>query len=643
MIFGLFSVTALAEEETQTISSGTLTVEALEGTASASGVGLKITGSDGSTVTGTTNSNGVCSKTLPYGTYTVEVSTLPSGYLLVTYDEDGTMKTVSDLSDSAVTVTIDESSDAVITRYFVRKETANKTVQVLVEDLDHNGFSGVEVEISKKGSSSALAQGATNKKGVFSTVLSNGDYSYEVSNLPDGYQLVELDSSGNPVKFLDEDEADGTFTLTSSMDGYGITITLVKEGEYKEVEISVLTYGHKNQGVQGARINIVKSGKTENLVSQLTDSDGKITALLPEGTYTYSVSYLPDGYTLVHLDSSGKADRTVSLKDSSDTMTLSSNVKTFSANYTAKLDSEYKSFQLKLETLAGHPVEGAKITLAKGNSGSAYASGTTDSSGSYFTLVEPGTYQFTVTGLPEGYKIANVDANGKVTSTVEEKNAAWSVTFTKTGTDFSDTYKVQTNTEENKNNGGTVTSDDPCAAYTDVIRSKWYHEAVDYAILNQIMVGSGTKFMPNGEVTRAMVVQVLYAAEGKPGIGQYSPFTDVPKTKYYADAVAWAYDNGIAAGYTATEFRPTKAVTRQELVTFLKAYADYLNMDLTASADLSVYSDANEISAYAVDTVRWAVTKGLMTGRSATKLAPKGTTTRAEFAQIMMNFEELRG
>ena len=180
---------------------------------------------------------------------------------------------------------------------------------------------------------------------------------------------------------------------------------------------------------------------------------------------------------------------------------------------------------------------------------------------------------------------------------------------------------------------------DPCAAYRDIDRSKWYHIAVDYCLEKGYMAGtSSTTFVPAGSVTRGMAITVIYAMAGKPpcgGIGiSYQDLT----ANWYVPAVTWAADSGVAKGYSDTRFGPNEKVTREQLAVMFLAYAKWRGANVSASADLSKFKDQSQVSTWASNAMRWAVGSGLISGRSNNSLAPKGTATRAELSQIIYKF-----
>ena len=180
----------------------------------------------------------------------------------------------------------------------------------------------------------------------------------------------------------------------------------------------------------------------------------------------------------------------------------------------------------------------------------------------------------------------------------------------------------------------------PAADFRDVDEDAWYHEAVDYALDNGLMSGvSSREFAPGATLTRAMVAQMLYSLEGKPAAGSAN-FADVAEGAWYADAIAWAAGEGIVSGYGDT-FGPNDAITREQLAAILYRYAQNEGYKTNQSGGgTEGYLDASSISAYAVKAMDWAVNAGLLSGKGNGILAPTAGATRAEVAQIFMNFCE---
>ena len=180
----------------------------------------------------------------------------------------------------------------------------------------------------------------------------------------------------------------------------------------------------------------------------------------------------------------------------------------------------------------------------------------------------------------------------------------------------------------------------PAAGFRDVDEDAWYHEAVDYALDNGLMSGvSDREFAPGSTLTRAMVAQMLYSLEGKPAAGS-ADFADVAEGAWYADAISWAASEGIVSGYGDT-FGPNDPITREQLAAILYRYAQNEGYKTSQSGKgTEGYLDASSISSYAVKAMDWAVNAGLLSGKGNNTLAPTAGATRAEVAQIFMNFCE---
>lgn len=181
----------------------------------------------------------------------------------------------------------------------------------------------------------------------------------------------------------------------------------------------------------------------------------------------------------------------------------------------------------------------------------------------------------------------------------------------------------------------------PSEKYTDVNTEAWYHEGVDFAIENKLMVGTGENiFSPNGITTRAQLVTILYRLDGEPAVTKDIPFADVPADQWYTDAVNWAAANGIVNGYGDGKFGPDDTITREQMAAILYRYASYKGYSVSDLANLTGYTDAASVNEWASTAMRWAVAEGLIEGTSATTLAPSGDSTRAQVATILMRFCE---
>ena len=179
----------------------------------------------------------------------------------------------------------------------------------------------------------------------------------------------------------------------------------------------------------------------------------------------------------------------------------------------------------------------------------------------------------------------------------------------------------------------------PGSKFTDM-PSGWAHAGLDFCVAQELLAGvSDTSIAPNGVMTRAMLVAVLYRLEGNPAVSGGSSFTDVPAGSWYYNAVLWANSCGVVSGVGGGKFAPNASVSREQIATVLFRYAIYKGRDFTAAANLSAYPDRSKISSFAEQGMTWAVGAGLISGKASggkTYLDPLGSATRAEVAAILM-------
>ena len=170
--------------------------------------------------------------------------------------------------------------------------------------------------------------------------------------------------------------------------------------------------------------------------------------------------------------------------------------------------------------------------------------------------------------------------------------------------------------------------------YMDLKSGTWYSKSVAFMLEKGYMNGvSDKEFSPNGTLTRAQLVTILHRISGLPSGGYQTSFGDVSSGQWYTSAVEWAVANGIIQGYEDNSFRPNQAVTREQIALILyrssgKPYSD---------SSLSAFSDADKISAFALDAMRWAVEQGLIQGSNG-RLNPLSSATRAEIATILTRY-----
>ena len=183
----------------------------------------------------------------------------------------------------------------------------------------------------------------------------------------------------------------------------------------------------------------------------------------------------------------------------------------------------------------------------------------------------------------------------------------------------------------------------PSSAYVDVPESThWAHVGIDFVLKSGLFYGtSDTTFEPDGEMTRAMLVTVLYRLEGQPKPTTENPFGDVAAGTWYTDAVIWAAENKIVNGIGGDLFDPDGSVTREQMAAILYRYSVFKGLTMAQGAFAMTYPDEAGISAYALDAMRWANAEKLINGTEldgTVYLDPQGSATRAQVAAILMRY-----
>lgn len=177
--------------------------------------------------------------------------------------------------------------------------------------------------------------------------------------------------------------------------------------------------------------------------------------------------------------------------------------------------------------------------------------------------------------------------------------------------------------------------------FTDVPEDAWYIDGAEYVYANYIMNGTGeTTFGPNTTVSRGMIVQILYNLVGNPDVEGDTDFTDVPDEYWSAKAIAWAASNGVVNGFEDGTFRPDENMTREQMAAILQHFASQMGLDVSASGDLSNFTDIPEGEYWSRDALAWAYAEGLLAGTSDSTMDPAGQASRAQIAVIMMRFCE---
>lgn len=250
-------------------------------------------------------------------------------------------------------------------------------------------------------------------------------------------------------------------------------------------------------------------------------------------------------------------------------------------------------------------------------------------------------------GIKEGSVITVQDSSGKTLCTATALGSMSSVIFSSADIKAGETYTVlvdgtsvgtaeaKLGTTDSSSSMGTFKpgqggqpnqngSQATVGSFKDVPQNSWFASAVQYVTSNSLMNGtSTTAFSPSATMSRGMLMTVLarYAGESTEG-----------GTVWYEKGMNWAKNKGISDGSA-----PNANITREQLAAMLYRYAG----EPDGAADLSAYTDAGSVSAYAEKAVQWCVKNGILTGKTSSTLAPKATATRAECAAMLQRFASL--
>ncbi len=175
--------------------------------------------------------------------------------------------------------------------------------------------------------------------------------------------------------------------------------------------------------------------------------------------------------------------------------------------------------------------------------------------------------------------------------------------------------------------------------FSDVSEYAWYVTAVKYVYNEGLMKGTtNTLFSPTSNITRGMMVTILYRMEGEPKVWSTNPFTDVDEDEYYYDAIRWANSEHIVQGYGNGRFGPNDALTREQLAIIFYNYSRYNAVNVNKAASLDRFVDAKYTSPAGYRALQWACAEKLIQGTGSTTLSPNAKALRAQVAVILMRY-----
>lgn len=572
------------------------------------------------------------------GSFTIDVPEGSTISITVT-PKDGYKVTCSGSDDSWTT----SEGTASITNI-----QSGATISFEIEEKEYHNISATisPEDMVNKASISVYPTSAYQGQTIEVTVSLAGGYNASVSTSESGPPLTPTDDSTSTLK---------RYTFTMPDDNVAVNATITKA--IYEVTITPPDHGKIEYHTYGEELDELSYGDQISL-HVIADDGYYLKALklngeavnVSNGTYSFTVT-----------------DNVTVTAEFTNELTVTTTVN----NYWYGSASAYKSYwededyepgdriYIECEPEDGYNVKKVTVTDTVTGNTLSVSQSSTDKNIYYFTMPEHPVKVYVE--FQEGYAIKvadtkygkvkvsaeNADEDDVITITTEpDKGYAVSKISIKTDGGETVTYRTSIATKNSyyfymPDDNVTITVTFGVAhkdmPFTDVYSYSWYYDAVQFVYDNDIMNGvSDTSFNPDGNVTRGMIVTMLWRMAGEP----YSfggGFSDVPAGHYCYSAAAWASRNGIVNGMTSTTFAPDTNITREQLVTILYRYAQYLGYSTTGSS-LYGFTDASSVSSYATNAMSWAVKYGIISGVTTTTLVPAGTATRAQAAQMFMSF-----
>lgn len=498
--------------------------------------------------------------------------------------------------------------------------------------------------------SGAVPYDVTLKNGTIKVVEEPAEGSKEIKAVIMNYSNLTLedmivDGTGNT------EMAYALSTNNGAAEIKGNTSIMVNDGVYAAIDVD------GSQSYYGEASLIINTAGT--IAGKVEIYGNEATTEIKTGTFKDDITVSQKGDLAI---SGGTFEGTITINNSDDTEENTTDLVVSGGKFSEGIDEKYVAEDV---VIAQNPdgsyrvVEEAYYKLTfESNGGTEFEALEEQLNGEEIDLSE-------YVPEREGYTFGGWYADGDLTRAVETVvldadttvYAAWTKNVTssgngglqaggdtsRTGADDLTDGKEETDSTENTDNDNVenVPSDTDSEPFTDVNANDWFDDSVKYVYENGLMNGtSADKFSPNSSLTRAMLVTVLYRAEGSPATNKSIPFGDVDMGAYYADAVIWAKQNGIVNGVTENDFAPNANITREQIAAILHRYASFKGYDMSASAELTGFADAKSVSEYAVEAMKYAVGAGIINGKTATTVNPLDNATRAEIATILQRLIE---
>lgn len=570
-------------------------------------------------------------------TYPWTVGTLPA-------NTENKIDAATDTGDNAVNAdAITNSEDKNAAQDAAKKvkfEEAVADKNEITETDKQRGLTALANENKVQVDSNGKIQGNTTVTIVKEVFLDIAVTDFKVQGLADKDVSVTMDITPKYNLIATTDKDNRTDANSVTLETKPLTVS-----EATKVSVTIPAFANKKVYIDHA------NGK--NLYVATADANGKI-EFTTNGFSPFTFALTNPG---VVAEVNGNAYK--SLQDAVNAVENNGTIEIVGGNkdYTATISGSSKTIKVKNSltdeikvTVNGEsktikPSKDATFTYTKPSSGSSGGSSsgkttykvTTSAVNNGGVNASPSNAEkgatITITLSPDkGYKLDKLtvtDGSGKSVSTVKKSDTVYTFTMPASAVKVGVSYVKATETPSE-------------TTFNDVSANDWFASAVDYVTGKGMMNGTADNtFSPKANTTRGMVVTVLYRLENQPSTSAAS-FTDVASGAYYANAVAWANANGIVSGYGSGKFGPNDKVTREQLAAILYRYAQYKKYDVSVGEDTNIlsYDDAQSISSYAIPAIQWACGAGVVTGKSGSKLDPKGNATRAEVAAMLMRFCE---
>lgn len=590
--------------------------------------------------------------------------TLDGNQLTATTDYTVSYKDNTAVGNNSATATVTGTGNytgTASTNFSIDKATP--TVNVSVSISGDAGARQAEVTVTVTGvTGGAAPTGTVTLTGDSNSLsnpptLSNGTASYTWTGLTDGEHKIKATYNGDG-NYGTADSAETTFN--TSKQGQSITISPVGNKTYGDPAFTLSVSGGSGNGavtftssdtavisISGTTATILKAGgpvtitaaKAEDADYNAATATLSVTVAKKPVVFKANDKTVQQGGTMPTFDyglvTLAQGDTIITEPTPTCTAANTNTVGTFTITFSGAILSSPDNYEVSYQP--GTLTITAKPSTGGGGGGGGYTPPTykpdiTKPSGGGDTPgVTPSNPKqgdtVTVTPKPDdGHEVGGItvtDKNGKPVEVTQKPDGTYTFKQPNGKVTIDVTYRPIDRPWNNP--------------FSDVSESDWFYEAVKFVHQRGLMNGySDGRFGPNDNLSRAQLAQILFNKEGRPGVNYLLTFSDVAGEAWYTEAIRWATSQGIVGGYGNGMFGPNDPITREQLAVMLWRY-----VGSPAATDKELhFADADEISGFALEAMRWAVENGILNGYGDGRLDPQGQATRAQVAQMLKNFIE---